>query len=73
MNTHWKAVEQCSGAVCCSISKVCNLGKSLNFGLDTVRSERVKNNKKFRSSLFKIKRSKATDKMVKFITHFGNV
>ena len=42
MTIHWKAVEQYFTVVLFVFQfSVCNFGKFNNFGLDTVRSERV--------------------------------
>ena len=43
MTIHWKAVEQQFTAMMFvfQLSPVCNFGEFINFGLGTVRSERV--------------------------------
>ena len=45
MTIHWKAVEQCFTVVLFVFQfyLVCNFGKFISFGLDTVKRERVNN------------------------------
>ena len=53
MTIHWKAVEQYLTVelFAFQFTSVCNFGKFINFGLDTLRSERVKKSAPLKSLL----------------------